>query len=327
LQEALDKLSREDPSLRWSKDERTDTFILSGMGALHLEIARDHLKTNYKINALWGGIRVDFKECVTVPTGAHHYLYDRVVANKSGKAGCTASLEPLEAHHRESLMTSSVERDGNIYQIQIPMSRDVELQFDPELVRQQLFNGACAALARGPRRGSPVHSCRVGIVFDPETDYFGAGTDGHIVNAAYHAVRNALNEAQSNNAVGILEPVMLVNIACPEDSAGAVQHDISSARGGQVMEIKDPNAGSTEGTIDLSEVYVPPDPYETRQSLRDGKKGATRMLEIVAKVPLAEMLDYDSHLRSKTSGRHSLTMSLDTFERVRGPREKNLPQY
>ncbi|EOO03132.1 putative translation elongation factor g protein [Phaeoacremonium minimum UCRPA7] len=326
LEKALESASREDPSLRWNKDEAADQFILSGMGKLHLDIAIDNLKKNYKIEATFGEIEVDYKECLTAPVPPQSFTYDKAVAGKTGKAACKATLEPLEEHHQETILESSVERDGNIIHVQIPLPRDTSgLQFDPEMVRQQLQNGAISALYRGPRRGSPVQGCHVTITFDPETDFFGPTPGSHFVNAAYHAVRNALRDAYSKKQIGILEPVMKVRIQCPEEVAGVVQHDLSSGRGGHVLEINDlNNAVSTESPVDLSQVYSPPDPYESIASLRDPKKGITRMLELVARVPLKEMLEYDSHLRGKTAGRHSLSMDLDTFEKVTGPREKAL---
>ena len=325
LEAALEKISREDPSLRWSKDEKTDSFMLSGMGKLHLEIAVDRLKTNYKVKAMFSDIQVDYKECLKAPTGDHHYVYDRVVASKTGKAGCTASLAPVQEEERAALLKHGREHNGNTYDIRIlPESDGTQQDGHRALISEQLFNGAYAALARGPRRGFPMHGCHVKITFDLQKDYFGAGTDGQIVNAARYAVAEALNDAHGRAAVGFVEPVMMVHIHTPEETAGAIQHDITSARGGHVLEVVDPNTTSAEGAIDVSQIYVPPDPYETRQSLRDPKKGVTRMLELVAKVPLKEMLDYDSLMRSKTGGRHSFTMKLDAFERVVGAREKNL---
>jgi elongation factor G len=326
LEVALESASREDPSLRWSKDEKTDQFILSGMGKLHLDIAQDHLRNKYKVEAFFGKIEVDYKECLLSSVPPQRAEYDRVIASKAGKAACTAILEPQEARRKDTLVESSVERDGNIISISIPTTGESEdLPFDTEEVRQQLFNGAVAALSRGPRRGSPMHGCHASITYNHETDYFGPSSGAHIVKAAYYAVRGALKEAYARKQIGILEPVMMVHIQCPEEAGGAVQHDLASARGGVVLEIKDmDNAAASDGGIDLSNVYVPPDPYESVQSLRDPKRGITRMLEIVAKVPLNEMLDYDSHLRGKTSGRHSLLMTLDTFERVTGPRERAL---
>jgi len=322
LEEALTKISREDPSLRWSKDEKADIFILSGMGKLHLEVAIDRLKSNYSINALFGEIQVDYKESLRSPTGEHRVLVDKVIANKAGRAACTASVEA--SVRAEIPGRGGREHEGNFFDIRI--RQDGEQPSVGSLpVEELLFNGAVAAMARGPRKRFPMYGCRVTLVFDPSTDFFGAGTDGHIVQAALQAVRAALNDAHAKEAVVLLEPFMAVTIHTPEDAAGAIQHDISSGRGGHVLEVREANTTAAgESTIDLAHVYVPPDPYETRQSLRDPKRGVTRMLEIVAKVPLKEMLDYDALLRSKTGGRHSFTMELDEFARVVGPREKNL---
>lgn len=321
IEVTLNKVSKADPSLRWNKDEVTDQFILSGMGKLHLDVAKHDLKTNYKIDALWGGIEVDYKECVTRKMKPYHSIFDKVVAGKEGKAGCLVTIAPLEDHHGDYLTEFCFEREGNVIHIDIPIGLG-GLRFDPEEVRPQLLNGALAALARGPRRGSPLHRTHITIQFDSERDYFGNISGSHYVGAAYKAVREALREAHANQAVGLMEPVMKVHLTCPEDAAGVVQHDITSAAGGQVLEISDANNEHEEG-IDISEVYAPPDPYDTVRSLKP-KEGVTRMLEIFARVPLKSMLDYDEHLRSKTKGRHSIIMELDTFERIIGHREKIL---
>ncbi|OLN88008.1 Ribosome-releasing factor 2, mitochondrial [Colletotrichum chlorophyti] len=322
LETALDNASREDPSLRWSRDEKTEQFILQGMGKLHLDIAVYNLKQNPKVQADFGPIEVDYKECLTSPIGPHHVTFDRVVASKAGKVSCSVTLEPLEDHHRQAPLEPSVERDGNIFHVMIELpSEDAILSFDPEEARQQLINGAVAAVARGPRRGSPVQGCHITITVDASSVESPSG--GHFTGAASRAVREALREAHINRqAVGVLEPVMLVHISCPEAAAGMVQHDISSGAGGHVLEVNDKSAESSS-RIDVSTVYAPPDPYESVASLR-GKKSMARTVEIVAKVPFKEVLNFDEQLRGKTGGRHSMTMAFDSFDRVVGSREKAL---
>jgi elongation factor G len=257
LEDALKKLSREDPSIRWTKDDKTGQLILSGMGLLHLEIAQDRLLTHYKIDrdsAMWGDIEVEYSECLLAPSRPHRAVYDRSIRDKAGKAACTALVEPLPSHalHPDTLLESSVERDTNIIHIAIPLPTDnnnnnnntdlTTLPFDPDTVRQQLLNGAIAGLARGPRRSAPVRNCHVHVTFDPKTDFFGAAasTGGHITNAALLAVRSALKEAHENGQVGILEPFTNVEIHCPEEAGHAIQHDLVAARGGQVLEVRKP---------------------------------------------------------------------------------------
>ncbi|KAH7375779.1 P-loop containing nucleoside triphosphate hydrolase protein [Plectosphaerella cucumerina] len=323
LELLLDEMSRQDPSLRWSRDERSDQFILHGMGKLHLEIAVHHLKQNMKAQVDYGPIEVDYKECLTSPLAPHRVVFDKTVAGKSGKVTCSATLEPMDQQPSDDTAPGLVtELGGNSIHIIInPSEQKRNLGFDPEEARQQLLNGVIAAVARGPRRSSPLQGCRITINVEPdETD---SPTGGHFSGASFRAVREALKDGHvTHGVIGLLEPVMLVNISCPETAAGVVQHDISSGAGGHVLEVSDRSSEASFGVVDASAIYAPPDPYDSINSLREKK--STRMVEIVAKVPFKEVLDFDQHLRSKTGGRHSMSMAFDSFDRVVGPREKGL---
>lgn len=346
LEKALIGLSREDPSLRWSKDEKTAQYILSGMGLLHLEVAIDALK-KYKLDALFGTIQVDYKEIITSPTPPEQFTIDRPVAGKPGKTACTATISPIDPDKpaeswRERALRlgykdieephefhhASFERNGNTIDVNIVYPIDDPKSFDLDVVATNLANGAAVCFYRGPRKGYPMHGTHIEIVFDCNKDYFGPASPAHYQQAGYHVARNALRTAhETAQRIALLEPVMKVEIVCPESVAAQVRHDISSRHAGQVLETEDLNdgAGMDAGEmINLEEVYAPPDPYESVTSLREGKKGGTRMLKLKAKVPLKEMLNYDAHLRSMTEGRHSIQMELDTFERVTGNREKQL---
>lgn len=345
LERALINMSREDPSLRWNKDEKAGHYILSGMGLLHLEVAIDALK-KYKIDALFGTIQVDYKECLSSRTSPEQYEVDRPVAGKAGKTSCTAIIEPMNAEQQPSneswrdratrlgftdlvnsdeLHTSSLDKDGNTINVNIVHPVNDPKQFDLDTVCTNLQNGAIAALYKGPRKGFLMHGCNIEIILDCTKDYFGPASPAHYQQAGFHVVRNALKNAHDRDMVGLLEPVMKVDIVCPEAVTAQVRHDLSSRHGGHVLETEDLNEGASgEGEIDLEQVYAPPDPYESISTLRDQKKGATRVLKLKAKVPLKEMLNYDQHLRSLTEGRHSIQMELDTFERVTGNREKLL---
>lgn len=345
LEKALINMSREDPSLRWNKDEKAGHFILSGMGLLHLEVAIDALK-KYKVDALFGTIQVDYKECLTSRTSPEEYEVDRSVAGKSGKTSCAAIIEPINAEQQplneswrdratrlgftdlvnsDDLHYSSLDRDGNTINVNIIHPVRDPKQFDLDTICNNLQNGAIAALYKGPRKGFLMHGCNIEIIFDCTKDHFGLASPAHYQQAGFHVVRNALKNAHDRDMVGLLEPIMKVDIVCPEAVTAQVRHDLSSRHGGHVLETEDLNEGASgEGDIDLEQVYAPPDPYESISTLRDQKKGAMRMLKLKAKVPLKDMLNYDQHLRSLTEGRHSIQMELDTFERVTGNREKLL---
>lgn len=345
LEKALTSMSREDPSLRWVKDDKAGHYIVSGMGRLHLEVAIDALQ-KYKIDAIFGTIQVDYKECINSQTSPERYELDRAVAGKPGKAACTATVEPVDTSVRapdeswearaarlgyshlaspDAFYHSSLEKNGNVVNVNIINPITNEALFDVDTVCTNLQNGAIAALYVGPRKGYPMHGSNIEIVVDCEKDFFGVASPSHYQQTGYHVVRNALRNAAERETIWLLEPVMSVDLVCPEAVAAQVRHDLSSRHGGRVLETEDMNEGAAgEGEIDLEQVYAPPDPYDQQASLRAGKQGATRMLRLKAKVPLKDMLNYDQHLRSMTEGRHTIQMELDTFERVTKEREKLL---
>ncbi|KAI9731113.1 MAG: Ribosome-releasing factor 2, mitochondrial [Claussenomyces sp. TS43310] len=318
---------REDPSLRINVDEESGQMLLSGMGELHLEIARDRLVKDFKAKASMGSIEIGYRECVLSDSTPHRYVFDREVAGKKGRAGCLASVTPVDPFF-DSL--DAVARDGNTITVSIETDTDEDTESTAlpsdltiPIVRESLINGATVALARGPRRGFPLHSSHVTLDFSLRDDIFGPDTTpAALASAARHAVQAALKELFNQNAVGLMEPVMHVVISCDESSLGAVVHDISSARGGHVLSLGDEaeDFESELPAIDTSKVYAPPDPFASGGHVEVSGPGQQR--HVTARVPLKEMVGYLKHLRSLTGGRGTFVMSVDRFERLSGPREK-----
>ena len=56
LSEALQKLSKEDPSFRVKSDDETGQTLIAGMGELHLEIIVDRMKREFKVEANVGAL-------------------------------------------------------------------------------------------------------------------------------------------------------------------------------------------------------------------------------------------------------------------------------
>ena len=113
-----------------------------------------------------------------------------------------------------------------------------------------------------------------------------------------------------------MEPVMIVTISVDEDSVGSVVHDISSARGGSVVSL-----GSDEelpqSFIDVRKIYSPPDPFAGGGSSSDiGTATGNSMRQVVARVPLKEMVGYLKHLRG------TFTMVVDRFEKMSAQRQQ-----
>src|SRR6185436_5907068 len=67
LSEVLRKIAREDPTFRQSLDEDTGQTILSGMGELHLDVIKNRMIREFKVEANFGKPRVSYRETLTAP--------------------------------------------------------------------------------------------------------------------------------------------------------------------------------------------------------------------------------------------------------------------
>src|SRR4051812_31335970 len=65
LGEALTTLKREDPTFHANYDEETGQTIIAGMGELHLEILRNKLTRDMKVEVIVGKPKVAYKETIT----------------------------------------------------------------------------------------------------------------------------------------------------------------------------------------------------------------------------------------------------------------------
>jgi elongation factor G len=129
----------------------------------------------------------------------------------------------------------------------------------------------------------------------------------------------------------MMEPVMTVAIAVDESSLGSVVHDISSARGGNVLSLDadeadslTPTANANGPVVDVRRIYTPPDPFHSSSGGEVEESGMSGMRTVTARVPLKEMVGYLKHLRSLTGGRGTFTMAVDRFERMGAQRMKEV---
>jgi len=62
---ALQRLAEEDPTFRVNTDEDTGQVIIAGMGELHLEIIRDRMLREFKVDANAGKPQIAYRETIT----------------------------------------------------------------------------------------------------------------------------------------------------------------------------------------------------------------------------------------------------------------------
>ncbi|KAJ5626806.1 Ribosome-releasing factor 2 [Penicillium herquei] len=343
MQESLDLLLREDPSLHVTVDEESGQTLLSGMGELHLEIARDRLINDLKAKASMGRIEIGYRESGMGVSGPVTKIFDKDVAGRRGKAGCTATVEPFDGEtpadisDEDVLMSKTIEGNHIIIRapgLQVERVRDEEETspflppgMDMNTLRTAVQNGALAALARGPQFTFPMHNTQVTLTINPAEHLFGGdSTTSALSAAARQATSAALRDLVSGAGTVMMEPVMNVIISVDEASLGSVVHDISSSRGGHILSLDEDVSLSTDDealpSIDPKRVYAPADPFETASVGTEVSVTASRQRTITAKVPLKEMVGYLKHLRSLTAGRGTFVMSVDRFENMSAQRQK-----
>lgn len=342
VKESLESLLREDPSLHVSIDQESGQTHLAGMGELHLEIARDRLVQDLKAKARIGRIEIGYREAITVESGEVTEVYDREVSGKSAKAACTAAVTPLEhleatdsedghvfhLHDNNTLtvVTPGLQEDGSPIDADSP---SLPSHLPIQAVLQFIQTGVSAALARGPTHTFPMHSTAITITLNLQEHFFPNTTPAALGSAARLAVQNASRTSASLSPTAMMEPVMNVAIAVDEKSLGTVVHDISSARGGNVLSLDADEAEAltalnSEGAdVAVGRIYTPPDPFHGSSGTDDvGAETGAGMRMVTARVPLKEMVGYLKHLRSLTGGRGTFTMAVDRFEKMGSQRMK-----
>lgn len=354
VREALEILLREDPSLQLTIDEDSGQTHLSGMGELHLEIARDRLIKDLKANAHMGDIEISYRERVTAAASEKNSIFSKEIAGQIAKAGCTAHVNAMAEELESSVDQISqyhmlIHRDGNAIETIVLDTSLEEPSANPSLptrttseeVHRALQTGALSGLGRGPTHRFRCHGVHVNVQFDLAAHFFGKDTTlGALSAAARHATIKALRTSAAESSTALMEPVMNVVVRTDELNMGDVMQDIMSARGGQILSLDDDSGEDSGGgeksrsqqselkPIDVRKVYAPKDPFEIASASVDGDmaavQAASRQRSIVARIPLREMIGYLKHLRSLTSGRGTFVMSVDRFEKMNAMQVKRV---
>ena len=95
LEEVLAKMAREDPTFRVSTDPETGQLLIAGMGELHLEVLKNRLLRDFRIEANVGKPRVSHRQTVRAP-GKATQTFQRLIAGVEQTATVTLAVEPGE---------------------------------------------------------------------------------------------------------------------------------------------------------------------------------------------------------------------------------------
>ena len=253
LANALMRLSEEDPTFRHHVDKETGQTIISGMGELHLEILTSRMEREFRVGANVGKPQVAYRETIRGVATAEH-RFERQAAGKTQFGHVILEVAPTA--------------DGETFSFENKVSPDeIPQEFIPAVER-----GARNSMGGGVIAGYELMGIHVSLVG-------GSFHETDSTSLAFEAAASmAFGEATRKAGPVLLEPVMEVEVAVPEDYVGGVIGDLNGRRG-QIV--------GTEQRGDLKLVK--------------------------AHVPLVEMFGYATAIRSLTQGRASHTLQFRNY--------------
>jgi elongation factor G len=255
---ALQRLQEEDPVLRVSRDAQTHEMLLSGMGQLHIEVVVGRLRKRYKVEVNLKKPKIPYRETIKGSAEAHG-RHKKQTGGHGQFGDCKIRIKPLPRGEDFKFV-------DDIFGGSIPKN------FIPAVEK-----GIQEARLKGFLAGYPMVDFQVELYDGQYHDVDSSEMSFKIAGSL--AFKDGIPKCRPT----LLEPVMRVEIAVPDEYAGAVMGDLSSRRGR-------PQGMEPKGTLQV----------------------------IKAEVPLAEMLSYDAELTSMTGGRGSYHMEMDHYDEVPG---------
>ena len=255
---SLSKIAAEDPSFRVRVEDESGQTVISGMGELHLQIIVDRLLREFKVEANVGRPMVAYREGITRSGQAEKRLLRRD-GGRSQQAHVVLRVEPGQWTEGASFRNSA---PGEAI---------------PPAFVAAVEKGVRGSAEAGIVAGYPVVGVRVTLLggsCDPSE-----GTELAFEAAGAAAFQEAAREARPV----LLEPVMAVEVAVPEDAVGDVIADLGGRRA-RILKV------------------------EHREGARLVK----------ALVPLAGMFGYATALRSRTKGRATFAMQFEHYQESAG---------
>ena len=248
LGSALAKMAKEDPTFKVRMDKETGQMIISGMGELHLEVIKNRMLSEYKVDANVGAPKVSYRETI----GKKVEVEGKFVQQTGGHGQfghVWITLEPFKGEEPVTFVDDI--KGGKI----------------PKQFVRSVEKGIRETANAGVAGGYSLIDIKVSV-FDGSTHPVDS-SDLAFYTAASIALRKGVEMAKSV----LLEPIMSIEIAVPEQYMGDVISEIHSRRA-NILEM--------------------------------GTRGVLRIIK--GDVPLAEMFGYSTVLRSITQGRGTFSM-------------------
>jgi elongation factor G len=267
LGEVLQILGREDPTFEYRVDPETSQTIISGMGELHLEVLKNRMLRDFKVDANVGRPRVAYRETIREAVEAEgQFIRQTGGRGQYGRVGRRVEPKPQGDLEGEPVTFSSAIKGGAIPQ-----------EFIPSVER-----GVREAAAAGIETGFPLIDIAVTLL---DGRYHEVDSSEIAFEAAGSiALQNAVQKA----GVRLLEPLMRLQVVAPNEHFGDITADLM-ARRGEILETHlRGNTRVISATVPLAEMFG----YATAiRSLTQGRATYSMEPERYAPVPDAVARD------------------------------------
>jgi elongation factor G len=206
MSEGLQRLAEEDPTFRCFTNEETGQLIIAGMGELHLEIIRDRLMREFKVEANAGAPQIAYRETITKNADGE----GKFIRQSGGRGQYGHACIQVQPNEKGK----GVEVENKIVGGTIPK------EYIPAVI-----DGVEEAIKGGVYAGYQVIDIKVQV------------TDGsfHEVDSNELAFKMAgifaLKDAFKKAGPIILEPIMKVELTTPDEYQGDLIGDITRRRG------------------------------------------------------------------------------------------------
>jgi len=263
---ALQRLAEEDPTFRVFTNEETGQTIIAGMGELHLEIIRDRMLREFKVEANSGKPQIAYRETITGKAVGE----GKLIKQSGGRGQYGHVIVNAYPNERgKGIVIENKTVGGSIPKDYIPAVK----------------KGLEEAVLSGVIGGYPVIDVTIEIIDGSfhEVD----SNEMAFKLAAIFAAKDAFKKAKSI----LLEPIMKVENLTPEEYQGDILGDLNRRRGRiQSMEAKG-NLSAVHAEVPLAEMFG----YSTAiRSLSKGRSSYSMEPSHFEQVPasvLAAVLD------------------------------------
>lgn len=260
--QGLNKLAEEDYTFTVTKNNETGEMLIGGQGETHLDVINKKLKAKFNVSAALKTPKIAYRETIRKKVEAEGK--HKKQSGGHGQYGhCKVRFEPF---------------DGDFEFAEEVVGGSVPKQYIPAVEK-----GLIECLPHGVLAGYPVTGLRA-VLYD------GSYHDVDSSEMAFKlAAALAFKDGLKNASPCLLEPIMRLKIAIPENFLGDIMGDMNKRRG-RIL------------GIDMLE----------------------NMQLVNAEAPQAEIQKYATDLRSMTQGRGKFMAELARYEEVPAPEAEKI---